>query len=278
MVTISHTLLFILTDVAVRFDDDDAFTNGWAESSKWIENYHLDPDNSWDNVYVVPTIVPSVYDDGEIVDKLMISITVPDIADVMDNQYKARLERSGKGIFIFMPRAPKYRHDNVEALIPGGRGVDNSQDHQALSIQALTIQENEQKRIRLIYYKFPEDIMCDMSHFNDDRRSSNLQTKMAPYVLREIPGTLSRGADLYGTPFPKTQFIISLYWECVVSSSVQKVKKKVEDDVFNLLFSGMETSKQHPPSTPPGSAGKKRKTDDVEVDPPTPIDTQSIMS
>ena len=270
MAGISHKLVCFLIAITDRFDDDDAFTNSWAESSEWIENYHLDPDNSWNNVYIVPTVVPSVYDDGESVDKLMISVTVPDIADVMDNQYKARLERSGKGIFIFMPRAPKYRHDNVQALIPGGRGVDHSQEHQALSIQALTIQENENKRIRLVYYKFPPDINCNIYHFNGNRRSSNLQIKMSPYVLRESPDSLSKGAGLYGTSFPKTQFIISIYWECVIVSSVQKVKKKQGDDVFNLLYSGMNT-----PSTP---KGKKRKGDSIIEAPHSPIsDCSEVM-
>lgn len=161
----------------------------WAKASSSITCFDLDPDQAWNNEYVVPFIVTSVYDEGETVDKMHIELKVTDIDDLLARNYKAKLERDGKGVFIWMPRVPKSFYVGIGSLYD--EGVDSDSHHAAHSIQAIRIADAEAYQKRVIYYKFPPSFTCNNSHFNKGvRNSSDLKMKMLRPVMRALPKAL----------------------------------------------------------------------------------------
>lgn len=205
-------------------------TENWAVNSETTDCFTLDPDRAWNNMIITPIIVPNVYDNGEWVDKLHIELRVTDIEDLLDCKYKAKLERDGKGIFIWMPRIPKFFYHQIGKLYVGE--VGDNPDFAAHSVQALKIAEDETLQTRVVYYKFPGDMTCDNSHFNEKLNTGDLQLKMSPSVNRKLPDQL-----LMQKGIPKVQFIPGVCWDCVIADSVQQVtKKKEENSVIDLLL------------------------------------------
>ena len=94
-----------------------------------ITVFNLDPDQAWNNKYITPYIVTSVFDEGETVDKLHIELKVTDIDDLLGRNYKAKLERDGKGVFIWMPWVPKLFYHGIGSLYD--KNVDLDPQHQA---------------------------------------------------------------------------------------------------------------------------------------------------
>jgi len=200
-------------------------------NNEMTDCFTIDPDNAWNNMIIAPIIVPNVLDNGEWVDKLHIQLRVTDIEDLLDGgKYMAKLERDGKGIFIWMPWVPKIFYNQIGRLYHGD--VNDNPDFAAHSVQALKISKDVSLQKRVIYYKFPAGMNCNNSHFNIKCNSDDLQMKMLPFVNRKLPGELCRQKGM-----PKVQLIPGVFWDCVIIDSIQQVVKKVEENsVLDLLL------------------------------------------
>eukprot|EP00531_Pseudo-nitzschia_arenysensis_P019081 CAMPEP_0116155934 /NCGR_PEP_ID=MMETSP0329-20121206/22569_1 /TAXON_ID=697910 /ORGANISM="Pseudo-nitzschia arenysensis, Strain B593" /LENGTH=319 /DNA_ID=CAMNT_0003652995 /DNA_START=214 /DNA_END=1173 /DNA_ORIENTATION=- len=210
------------------------WTESWANGMIDVECYELDPDEGKNHGPAQSFIVGGVFVSNRTVDKFCVQMTIEDIQD-LDN-YSAQLERDGKGIFITMPRAPKFWYKDFEQFYDGGVEVDVA--CQAHGAQAVKIQESEDLMNRVIYYKFPGDIECNNSYFNEECDGNSLETKYVAFFKRELPlafqeagndGEGEGDVNMSAKNALTHQFIARIGWECVLSSSIAKVQGGKKD-------------------------------------------------
>ena len=152
--------------ILLSIDVHEKWSQEWAENTKSIEIYDLDPDRAWNNHLITPYIVGQVIDEGECVDKLKIELRNLDFGDLMANIYSARLEIEGKGVFIDIPRVSLSFYHEIENMYT--QTVEEDKDHAAHSVQALKIAEDEVLQKKTLYFKFPDGRTCNALHFNGE--------------------------------------------------------------------------------------------------------------
>ena len=177
--TFPSIVLYILIGVY-----DIEYSEIWAKKNKEVHIFNLDPDSASNNLFISPFIVPSVVSKDARVDKLHIEIIVTDLNDLFKQHYKAKLEIGGKGVFIWYPRVAHWFYDDFELF-------NKDEDRDAHSVHAIKIAEKESLQAMVMYFKFPEGLICANSHFNGDQISSldptYLEMKLLKPVLQDIP-------------------------------------------------------------------------------------------
>ena len=180
-----------------------------------------------------------LYVDNNVVDKLRIQMSVEDMANFVEGNYSARLENGGKGIFIVMPRAPTFWYKDIQDQYDGT--VEEDPHHQAHAAQSLHFADNEERQRRVVYHKFPGEMICDNSFFNEGvgRNDNTLKLKVIGFHQRPLPEYFYTDEDgIVDGDSPQYQFVFRIGWDCVIQNSVMKVEaqtKNTEDEVRNLM-------------------------------------------